>query len=707
MSTLNDPRYVAMPTANRPINNGSSMHDDACRMDGELKVTGKAKYGKDIYPANGLFVAFVRCPFGSAQLVSSDADAARSVAGVVEVEVSRREGNYHGATVGHVVAESPAALRRGLAALNCRWRRRADIVTAIEQKIDEEPQTTPDTSALLKEDGVLVLRAVYTTQVQTHSSLETHGVSIDHKGDSATVYASTQGTFSVRDGLDEAIALPRSKYKVVCEFVGGGFGSKLGGAGKEGNTAARIAAKYKRPTYLFVNRAEEHLDTGNRPSSRTHVTMAYRKDGTLLGGDIFTWGGVGPNRGGGGVTIPSGRYNLGAVKKTHEDVSLNAGMPRAFRAPGHPQGAFAEELMLDEIAHACGIDPLELRLKAIREDATRSMASLGARLIGWEQRPKTGAQTSIVRRGMGMGIASWGRFPAQVLAEVVINKDGSVVARTGTQDIGTGQRTMVGIVTADGLGVPLAAVSVEIGRSSLPIGPGSGGSVTTVNSAPAFAQAAADAKGQLLGLLARRAGVSEQEISIIAGDIMHGEKKLATWKDACNLLADSITGKGENNQRTVQADKTTGTSSGAQFVDLSVDTETGVVIIHRVVAVQACGRVVSRKLSESQIIGGVIQGISYALHEDRILDRQTGAMVNPNFEWYKIAGPRDMPLIEPVLWTEGGTGPRSLGEPPTVPTAGAIACAIFNAIGTPVRGLPLTPDRVLAALEASANGGRG
>jgi xanthine dehydrogenase YagR molybdenum-binding subunit len=149
----------------------------------------------------------------------------------------------------------------------------------------------------------------------------------------------------------------------------------------------------------------------------------------------------------------------------------------------------------------------------------------------------------------------------------------------------------------------------------------------------------------------------------------------------------------------VQRDPTRGHSHGAQFVDLEVDTETGVIRLKRIVAVQSCGKIVCRKTAESQVIGGVIQGLSYALFEDKILDRNFGTMVNPDFEMYKIAGTADMPHIEPVLWTGDQDGVRSLGEPPTIPTAGAIACGVFNAIGRPVRHLPLTPDRVLAALE--------
>lgn len=712
-NTAADPK----PLKNRPMNAGCSMNDDAVRLDGVAKITGKAKYGRDVYPANGLFIAFVRCPFGSATLESSDAEGARKVPGVVEVELSKKSGTYNGANVGHVVAESPLALSRGLAALKCKWNRKGDHLATVEQYLERQAEKAEgdkaaakdelpiDVAAMLKEAGANTLEAVYSTEVQTHSSLETHGASIDYKGDSATVYASTQGTFSVRDGLDEALGLPNSKFEVVCEYVGGGFGSKLNGAGKEGTLAAKIAAKYKRPAYLFVNRAEEHLDTGNRPGSRTKVSIAFDPDGTIKGGFIKTMGTVGPNKGGGGVNIPSQRYRLGAVSTAHEDVPLNAGMPRAFRAPGHPQGAFAEELMIDEIAARCGLDPLAMRMKMIKSDTIKEMAEMGAKLIGWDKRVKNGSQTGAIRRGFGMGVTSWGRFPAGVEAQVVINRDGSVEARTGTQDIGTGQRTMVGIVTSDGLGVPLEAVTVHIGRSSLPEGPGSGGSVTTVNSAPAFMAAAAEAKTNLLELVAQRLKVEATELSIHNGEILKGKDKALGWKDACALIPDAIRGVGRNSQKTISQDKTTGSSNGAQFVDLEVDVETGVVNVRRIVAIQACGRVVSRKLAESQVIGAVIQGLSYALFEDRKLDRQTGAMVNPNLEWYKIAGPRDMPRIEPVMWAKDKetAGPRPLGEPPTIPTSGAIACAVFNAIGSPVRSLPITPDKVLAAV--AANGG--
>jgi xanthine dehydrogenase YagR molybdenum-binding subunit len=692
---------TVMPTGNRPQNAGMAIDDDTSRLDAVAKVTGRARYSRDHYPRNGLFACFVRCPYGAGTLESHDTDTAMAVPGVLEVEIRSREGKYHGHPVGHLAAESLPAMRRGLRALDARWKR-GPVKTRITDDIGDAPAPSSETQALL-DRADHVLEAVYTTPVQTHSCLETHGTSIDYDGDHAIAYVTTQGTFSARDGLSDALGLPESRYEVVCEYIGGGFGSKLTGAGKEGVTAGKLAAKYKRPVYLFVDRAEDHLDTGNRPSSRTRVRVGFMSDGTVLGGQILTHGGVGVSARGGGVGIPSRQYDLGAIDKSHTDVQFNAGAPRPFRAPGRPQGAFAEELMLDTIAATIDINPLDLRLKLAVQKDQRKMLVHCADSIGWERRAATGAQTGVLRRGLGLAMGDWPRFKAVAEAEVVINRDGSVEVRTGTQDIGTGQRTVAGVLVAEQLGIPLREVAVRIGHSEDPIGPMSGGSMTTHNTAPAFIDAAVQAREQLLTMLADGDGGDASEFGVIDGEVLRRGRHYATWREAClRMTRDAITARGRFDGRSSPYSGE-GHSQGVQGVDLVVDTETGVVRINRIVAVQACGRVVCRKTAESQIIGAVTQGVSYALFEDKILDPEIGAMVNANFDMYKIAGTVDSPHIEPVLWiNEGQTGARSLGEPPTIPTAGAIACALYNALGVPVRDLPMTPDRVLAALRGGA-----
>lgn len=676
-----------MPTANRPMNMGQSMNDNASRLDGIAKITGAAKYSSDMLLPNAVYARFVRCPFGAASLAGVDDAAAKKVPGIIDIEVVPKDCTYHGQPVGHIAGDSPIAVNRALKALRLQWKKQPVKVSIAEGAGIDPPQGEI-------EGADATLLAVYSTPVQTHSSLETHGGVVDHRGDKATVYASTQGTFSVRDGFGDAIGLKNADFEVVCEYVGGGFGSKLGGPGKELILAAKLSRKFNRPAYVMCNRAEEHLDTGNRPSSVTKVKLGFKKDGTCAGGEIRTYGGVGVAKGGGGVSIPSGRYTLGTIDKKHEDVSFNAGGPRAFRAPGHPQAAFAEELALDEIAAKIGMDPLDLKRKLARDDVYRAMMDEGAKLIGWKDRQANGSQKSVLRTGYGMGTAGWGSAPPGGNAEVVIHPDGSVESRTGTQDIGTGQRTTMGICTADAIGIPLGLVTVRIGRSTLPPGPGSGGSVTSPTTAPTMMAAATQARTKLLETVAKQSGENAADFAVQDGVVLRRGERVLGWKEACALLpADGVSGTADT------GDRGKGDSQGVQFVKVVVDCETGIVYPKHVIAIQSCGRVICRKTAESQIIGGVIQGLSYGLFENRILDRNVGAMVNANFEWYKILGPGDMPHIEPVLWARGQTGVKALGEPPTIPTAGALACAVFNAVGVPVRHLPLTPDKVLVALE--------
>jgi len=686
-----------MPTTNRPMNAGSSINDNASRLDGPAKVTGKAKYGRDVYPANGLFVGFLRCPYGAAELVSSDLDAAKGVPGVFDAEIQRKEGKYHGQKMGQVVADSPAAVKRGLRALKCEWKRGGDIKTGIRDSVKDLPEPEDKTKEIL-DSAELKLEAVYTTPVQPHSCLETHGGSVEFKGESAVVYASTQGTGSARDGLDKHLDLPMSAIEVSCEFVGGGFGSKLGGPGKELQAAAIAAGKYKRSAYMFDSRQEDQVDTGMRPSSMTLARVGFKRDGTILGGEIRTWGGVGIGGGGGGCNVPSGRYKLGINKAGHKDVQHNGGSPMPARAPSFPQGAFAEELLIDEMAMMAGLDPLELKRKLAAQNVYREMFDLGAKMIGWENRKPTGSQKGAMRIGYGVGTASWHGSGPGNSAEVRINRDGSVEARTGAQDPGTGTRTAVGIAAAEGLGVPLAVVTVRIGHSGLPGAPASGGSQVTANVAPAMIAAGEHAKKQLLEVLAKEANADAADFDIKDGIVTRKGQTHLEWKQACEKLGpDGISGKPQG-----KPDAGRGDNQGVQFVKLAVDAETGVVHPMHVIAIQSCGRVVFRKGAESQVIGSVIQGLSNALFERQTFDRNTGVVVNDNLEWYKILGPKDMPRIEPVLWTHGQTGIRGIGEPPIVATSGAVACAIFNAIGRPVRDLPMTPDRILAAMEGGA-----
>jgi xanthine dehydrogenase YagR molybdenum-binding subunit len=544
--------------------------------------------------------------------------------------------------------------------------------------------------------------------VQTHTSLEPHGCVVDYRGDSAVAYGSTQSNIGFRNGLARELGLRPDQVEFHCEYVGGGFGSKFG-HDNEGRLAAQMSKKYGRPCRVIRTRKQEHLDTGNRPGSIQHMRIGLGRDGKMHGGKIATWGSIGPTGGGqasagggggGGVRNPS-RYNFGTIAKIHEDVAINGGYPRAMRAPGHPQAMFAIELMMDHMADSVGMDPLEFRLLNETSDVRREMLKAGAELIGWSQRKANGATPGPIKRGLGIGVADWGNRPGNATILVNVYRNGTIEVVSGAQDIGTGYRTMIGDVVRTHLGLPRELLVVKVGRSDYPEGPASGGSVTSRFTAPKGFVAADRAKAGIRDLVAKEWGVEDADAIALEDGVFKAGDKSMEWTKACRLMTNDHLSFTANEDGEYW--KTPTGSEAVQFADVSVDTETGIIRVNKIVALQNVGLPVNRLTVENQICGAVIQGLSFCLFEDRILNRQTGAMVNPNMDMYKIAGPVDVPEIVSVIWREDrDVGVNSLGEPPVVPTPGAIATAVANAIGVQVRSMPLTPDKVLAAVAAAS-----
>jgi xanthine dehydrogenase YagR molybdenum-binding subunit len=362
--------------------------------------------------------------------------------------------------------------------------------------------------------------------------------------------------------------------------------------------------------------------------------------------------------------------------------------------------------MIDELASRLDIDPLEMRRINETSDRRRGQMEIGAGLIGWERRRPDGSAPGRIKTGLGMGAAHWYAWGDRCLIDVDIYPNGRVEVLSGSQDIGTGTRTVLVDVAADQLGIDRSWITGKIGRSDFPPGPASGGSVVSRLVATTTRDAAEKAKQELIAEVASEWGVEADRI-VLEGGVFRGRDgdRSLDWPLACALIhADKISARGRFRRELAGGGDAADMTSGTHFAEVEVDTETGSVRVMRIVAVQACGQVVNRLTAENQICGGVVQGLSYALFEERILDRTTGAMLNPNLEGYKIAGSVDIPEIIPVLDADDGDpGVRSIGEPVTIPTAGAIANAVANAIGARVRSLPITPERVLEAL---GGGGR-
>ena len=369
---------------------------------------------------------------------------------------------------------------------------------------------------------------------------------------------------------------------------------------------------------------------------------------------------------------------------------------------------------MEELAAKLGMDSLELRMKNDPSEVRREEFRIGAERIGWKTRDaRRETKDPAIRRGVGMGAAVWyNTGDPGPRATVTINRDGSVDVDHGLQDLGTGARTMVAIVAAEELQLPLEKISVSIGDTNLPYGPSSGGSTTTPSSAPAIRRAAFLAKKKLAEFTAKAWKVEPSRVEVakgfvaIPGDAGHR----LSWADACAKLPEEFGISATAERADNHEDAWKRFTAGAQFAEVEVDTETGKVRVDRVVAVHDCGLVVNALTTESQIQGGVIQGVSYALYENRVLDRQTGRMVNPNVEQYKIAGSLDVPEIEvivvPVFDGVNNTHSVGIGEPATVPTAAAIANAVSHAIGARIRRLPITPEVVLAAVDEARKGGK-
>jgi len=300
-------------------------------------------------------------------------------------------------------------------------------------------------------------------------------------------------------------------------------------------------------------------------------------------------------------------------------------------------------------------------------------------------------------------VHQWGGGGRGSQARCEILSDGGVVIKCGTQDIGTGTRTMVAIVAGETLGLPVSAIKTEIGDTTYPFSGGSGGSTTAASVTPAIRLATGQALDGLFAKVAPALNVQPPDLAAANGRIFvkATPNRGLSWRDACKLIGTETVAADAQWQAGLSA---TGTS-GVQFSEVEVDTETGIVKVQRILAMQDCGLVVSKLTAESQVYGGIIGSLNFALFEDRILDRVTGQMVNPNMEMYLLAGMSDMPKIEVHLKNQPERGVIGIGEPPTVSTASAIANAVRNATGATVRSLPLMPHKILEALEQQKAGG--
>ncbi len=687
------------------------------RLSGKEKVTGKAKYTYDINRPGMLYGRILRSEVPHANVTDIDLTDAEEMPGVQAVipliEVGRKI-RYQGQEIAAVAAETDDIAKDALRAIYVELEKLPFAATEADAMAEGAPQVRDDWEGNRSNpskggegdieagfaEAAVTVEATYHTPVQTHVCLETHGHVVEWTDEqNLTVWASTQAVFGVRNDLARRLELPANQVRVITEHMGGGFGSKFS-PGVEGLAAAQLSRMTERPVKLMLTRKAEHLVAGNRPSMTQHVKAGATRDGRLIAYDMQGYG-TGGTGGGAGFTGPY-VYHVPNIRTERTNIALNAGSQRAMRAPGHPQGAFAMDSLMDELAEQLGMNPLEFRRLNDESEVRQAQYTLGAQEIGWHKRKSVaGSGTGIKKRGMGVGSGQWGGGGgANTQARVNINADGTVEAITGTQDIGTGIRTAIAIIVAEEFGLTTEDIIVKIGDSApgLPSG-GSGGSQTTASVAPVIKTAAAKAKQKLFEHVAPllQAHIDDLRIGTRTIYVASDRTKTVTWQQATGLLGQETISEGGEWDRELRQ----GGVAGTQFAEVEVDTQTGHVKILKIVAVQDCGLAINRLTTESQINGGVIMGIGQTLLEERIMDPMTGRMLNANLEDYKVPGTYEIPEIKSIVF-DTHRKVTGVGEPPCIPTLGAIANAVYNAIGVRIRKLPITPDKVLNALAEKA-----
>ncbi|HEV2388719.1 MAG TPA: xanthine dehydrogenase family protein molybdopterin-binding subunit [Candidatus Acidoferrales bacterium] len=687
------------------------------RIDGPFKSSGRAKYTFDINRPNMLFGKMVLSAHAHAKIDKIDTGEAEGMPGVRAVYTMVPEGqevNWVGQEVVALAADTEEQAEEAADHVHIDYSPLPFLVA------DTDPQQAgPDRTKQLRDQSEgdpqqgfqqaeVTHEGAYGIPVITHCCLESHGSVAEWNGDKLNVWLSTQnvsgsaGQYS--DGLKQAgINVAPSDVSIDCQYMGGGFGSKFG-PDSWGIAAAVLARKAGRPVKMMLERDHELLSAGCRPSLHGRIKVGAKKDGTLVAWDSESWGTGG--MGSAGTPPLPYIFKIPNQHVRHSAVLTNIGPARAWRAPNHPQVCFLTMTALDDLAAKLGMDPLDFFLKNIGITGPRSAnyqeeLLRAADMIAWKKNwhPRGDRATGPVKRGLGLSIHTWGGAGHVSNCRCTIQPDGSVEVALGSQDLGTGTRTVIDIVAAETLGLPLEGVQVAIGDNKYPPDGASGGSTTVGGVSSSTRVAATNALNQLLEKVAPSLNATPDQLEAVGGRIqVRGDSaRSIPWKQACAKLgAAPIVAMGQRDASLISAGV-----GGAQMAQVAVDTETGVVRMEKIVAVQDCGLVIDPKTAESQVYGACIMGTCYALHEEKIMDDQTGACLNPNMEFYRLSGIDDIGEIQVHMMTGPGYDERGvigLGEPPVVSPGAAISNAVANAIGARVPDLPITPNRVLMAL---------
>jgi xanthine dehydrogenase YagR molybdenum-binding subunit len=717
----------------------SSLGEPLDRVDGRLKVTGGARYAAEIPVAGVAHAVIVTSSIPKGRVVSMDTASALRVAGVRAVltpfnapkvtvpgAVGAQAGNggqgpagrggamriptvlqntevhYNGQPIGLVVADTLEAAMEAALLVKARYATESpvlDMSTAPKNPPEsvhplggERTVKRGDVDAALR-NAATRIEQEYTTPLENHNPMEMHNTVAIWEGDHLTLYTSTQGIFSVRNTVARAFGLQPDAVRVVSYFTGGGFGSK-GGAWSHEILAAMGARVVGRPVKLMLTRRQQFGPVGGRPRTIQRISLGATRDGTLTAirhtstsntSTIEDWVEPATNQ-------TRMLYECPNVETEYDLIRLNVGSPTFQRAPGESTGTYALESAMDELAYALSMDPVQLRLKNYADNdpesgkpwsskSLRNCYTLAAERFGWAKRSPTPRSMRDGRWLVGWGMAT-ATYPARrsgAGAMARMNPDGTVVVRAGSQEIGCGTYTSMSQVAADAIGVPVDRVRFELGVTDMPENPASTGSVTAASTGSAVHDAGMALKKKLDAM------TRPDESYVNAIERAGGQPVEITL----------------SSHASEEAQKYSTHSFGAVFTEVRVDPQLGLIRVPRVVTAHGVGRILNQKTARSQIIGGVVWGISMALHEETQIDPRSGRYVNAELAEYFVPVNADVGTIDvsfvkendPVVSTIGAKG---VGEIGITGVAASIANAVFHATGKRIRDLPIRVDKILA-----------
>ncbi|KQV96520.1 xanthine dehydrogenase family protein molybdopterin-binding subunit [Pelomonas sp. Root1237] len=715
------------------------------RLEAELKVTGAARYAAEQTVQGLLHAALVQADVPSGVVRNVDATAALAMPGVVALlwhaNAPRvRNGgflallqdatvHFAGQPVALVIAESPQQALRAAAAVKVDIEP-APAITAMNAALGEvvSPKEAAGGVAVDSRRGepereltqaAHVLAQRYTTPTHNHLPLEPHAVVTHWEQGRLTVHTSTQAVFGSRRILAHCFDLPPERVRVVAQYVGGGFGSK-GRAWFPALVLGVMAARHvQRPVRLELTRAQMFCVVGRRQETVQDLKIGMDADGRLraIVHDALAQTSTFAEHLDPVATPSRVLYGCAHVATTQRLVRVNAPQPNPMRAPGEGPGSFALESALDELAHRLDIDPLELRLRNLAErdmhtdlpwssNGLETCLRVAADAFGWSRRPRKPQQWQQNHSWVGWGMASalYPVFRMACEASVGLSREGVVCVRCGTQDIGTGTLTVLAQIAAEAVGVPLAAVQVELGDTDLPEGPYSGGSIATASFTPAVEEAARGLKKRILANVVADPdsplyGLASDQVTLVEG-LLHSRidtrrQTLAAW--AATPAAQGL----QVHARTAPAERPAYSAYGfgAVFAEVHVDATLGTVRVTRITAAYAAGRILNPMLARSQYVGGLVGGIGMALHEATLMDQASGRVVNTSLSDYLVPVHADMPRFDIHIVEEDDPhlagGIKGIGMLGTVGTAAAIANAVFHATGRRLRDLPIRLEHLL------------